>query len=168
MSVGVSIPSKQDNFTLQASWAFNMACTHKKVDSLEKSGYGEPLFLWQYFHTSIGCVATAAWRAPPVFKFGTASFFTSICHIFQLYLLILAFAFAAQPASAISVKLCRNLVDESSSQIHFSLYLYQFVTVFLAYGVVNLLASHLRPPVQMMWVFLRGQNNAIFQVCWQL
>ena len=51
-----------------------MACTHKKVDSLEKSGYGEPLFLWQYFHTSISCVATAAWRAPPVFKFGTSSF----------------------------------------------------------------------------------------------
>ena len=90
-------------------------------------------------------------------------FFTSICHIFQLYLLILAFAFAAQPASAISVKLCRNLVDESSSQIHFSLYLYQFVTVFLAYGVVNLLASHLRPPVQMMWVFLRGQNKPYFK-----
>ena len=96
--------------------------------------------------------------APPVI-------FTSICHIFPLYLLILAFAFTAQPPLAISVKLCRNLVDESSSQIHFSLYLYQFVTVFLAYGVVNLLASHLRPPVQMMWVFLRGQNNAIFQVC---
>ena len=78
--------------------------------------------------------------SPPVF-------FTSICQFFYLYLLILAFAFAAQPASAISVKLCMNLVDESCTQNHFSLYLYQFATIFLAYGVVNLLASHLQPPV---------------------
>ena len=121
MSVGVSIPSKQDNFTLQASWAFNIACTHEKVDSLEKSGYGEPLSIDRTFIRPL--VASLQLpdehlqflsSAPPVF-------FTSICHIFQLYLLILAFAFAAQPPLAISVKLCRNLVDESSTQIHFSL-----------------------------------------------
>ena len=50
--------------------------------------------------------------APPVI-------FTSICHIFPLYLLILAFAFAAQPASAITVKLCGNFVDESWIKIHY-------------------------------------------------
>ena len=31
MSVGLTIPLKQDNFTLQASWAPNMAHTHAKV-----------------------------------------------------------------------------------------------------------------------------------------
>ena len=49
--------------------------------------------------------------------------FTSICQIFQLYLLILVFAFAAKPAAVISVKLCRHFVDDNSPQTDFSLYL---------------------------------------------
>ena len=96
-----------------------MACTHKKVDLLEYSGYGEPLSIDRTFIRPL--VASLQLpdehlqflsSAPPVF-------FTSICHIFQLYLLILAFAFAAQPASAITVKLCGNFVDESWIKIHY-------------------------------------------------
>ena len=87
-------------------------------------------------------------------QFVASSFLQVFVNFFYLYLLIFAFTFAAQPASAISVKLCMNLVDESCTQIHFSLYLYQFATIFLAYGVVNLLASHLRPPVPINGVSL--------------
>ena len=39
--VGSTIPLKQDNLTLQASRAFNMARTLEQVNLLEKSAYGE-------------------------------------------------------------------------------------------------------------------------------
>ena len=72
--VGCTIPLKQDNFTLEASWDFNRACTHEWVQLLDKWVYREPLFNWQTFHTFIGCDATAAWRAPPISTFCAANF----------------------------------------------------------------------------------------------
>ena len=74
MSVGFPIPLKQDNLTLQHSWAFNMARTHEWVQLLDKSMYGKPLFNWPNPHTCIGCDATAAWRAPPISTFRTSNF----------------------------------------------------------------------------------------------
>ena len=71
--VGCTIPLKQANLTLEASWGFNMARTGEKVQLLEWSGYLKQLFNWRTLHTCIGCAATAAWRAPPIWKFGTAN-----------------------------------------------------------------------------------------------
>ena len=119
--VGVPLPLKHHNFTLQASRAFIMASTLEEVYFLELSVYGEQFFSWQNFHTCIGCGATAAWRAPPIWTFGTACIFARICHIFQQYFSVLLLAFAAHPAAATKVMLCGN---ESSTQINFSLYLY--------------------------------------------
>ena len=81
--VGCTIPLKQEFFTLEASWAFNMARTHERVELLEWSGYLKPLFNWRTLHTCIGCNATAAWRAPPIWKFGTANICTRICQFFN-------------------------------------------------------------------------------------
>ena len=115
---------------MRASRAFNMARTLEQANLLESSVYGEQFFSWQNFHTCIGCGATAAWRAPPIWTFGTACIFARICHIFQQYFSVILLAFAAQPAAATNVMLCRH---ESSTQINFSLYLCPFVTVFLAF-----------------------------------
>ena len=123
MSVGCTIPLKQEFFTLEASWAFNMARTHERVELLEWSGYLKQLFNWRTLHTCIGCNATAAWRAPPIWKFGTASICTRICHFFQLYFSTLVLAFAASPAGATSVMLCTHFFDENSAQNKFQLYL---------------------------------------------
>ena len=71
--VGFTIPLKQDNFTLRASRAFNMARTLEQANLLESSVYGEHFFSWQNIHTCIGCGATAAWRAPPVCPLSTSS-----------------------------------------------------------------------------------------------
>jgi len=83
--VGCTIPLKQDNFTLEASWDFNRACTHERVQLLDKSGYREPLFNWGNFHTCSGCDATAAWRPPPIWTFAATSICTRICSNFQSY-----------------------------------------------------------------------------------
>ena len=83
MSVGCTIPLKQEFFTLEASWGFNMARTGEKVQLLEWSGYLKQLFNWRTLHTCIGCNATAAWRAPPIWKFGTANICIRICQFFN-------------------------------------------------------------------------------------
>ena len=79
-----TIPLKQHNFTLRASRAFNMARTLEQANLLESSVYGEQFFSWQNFHTCIGCGATAAWRAPAIWKFGTCNLEVRLQHCAHL------------------------------------------------------------------------------------
>ena len=64
-----------------------MACTYKKVDSLEKSGYGEPLSIDRTFIRPL--VASLQLpdehlqflsSAPPVFQFAAGTDLYWICH----------------------------------------------------------------------------------------